>query len=86
MPFRDAETRFFPFCRIDKGIWYFILCDNEITEYKSTRTDRKSLIPFLKSLISNKKNFKVFGVWTGQWSTDIFVLDASIAIEELSKK
>ena len=86
MVFRENETEKFPVDQIDKSIWYFIVKNNILEEFKSTITDKKSLIHQIEQLISAKTEFKLCGVWHGEWSTDIFVLDPAISLKLITSE
>jgi hypothetical protein len=83
MGFREGETDSFPFDRTDNGIWYFTVKSDEITPYKSTMTDQKDLVIELNKMLRSGRKFQLFGVWHGQYKTDIFVLDPATVRKRL---
>ena len=69
----------FPWWSTDKAAWYFTLDKSgKIIGYTPSKTNKKLLIEYLKS----DPEVSLFGVWTGKYSTSIFVLDPKISIEK----
>lgn len=79
----------FPFeCRT-KLTWFFINDWNnkKVLDFYNV-SGKSELVIFLKEIIDKKKenNFELFGVWNGQYSTDIFRIPIKIAYGKLNKE
>jgi len=76
---RDNE---FPWNSTQKVTWYFTKDKlGEIIGYTPSKTNKKIMIDILKGDPSTT----LFGVWTGNYSTSIFVFDSKIAIIKLQE-
>ncbi|WP_159469421.1 hypothetical protein [Dyadobacter sp. 3J3] len=87
MAFRN-DLKNFPFQVRDKELWYFTInwINRDKTEF-CTVQGKKDLVTLLGALIQNKheKNHQLFGVWTGEYSTDVFDIPIETGYNELSK-
>lgn len=85
--FREGEEDSFPWDRTDRGVWYCLLVVEEgmIERYgfTSSKSNKAGLCRALSTL-SGRRDALLLGVWTGQYRTDLFVLDIPKAIEKLS--
>jgi len=83
MSFRYNETDVFPFELRSPGVWYAILRIDPIhkgivmLDFTSSKSQKKMLTTTLL------KDDILIGVWTGRWSTDLFILDKTIALKKL---
>lgn len=78
--FRIGEENVFPWSCQDRATWYFTLdMSGAMTGYTPSKTNKKLLI----DLLSKRSDLTLFGVWTGKYSTSIFVLGSKIAVEKL---
>lgn len=87
MAFRTDITEF-PFKSKDRGVWYFIIDWKRKTRKEFTGVqDKRDLIPYLSKIISEKEteNHELYGVWTGQYKTDIFVIPIEIAMQKIKE-
>jgi hypothetical protein len=78
----------FPFKNRDKAVWYFIVnWTNRIQRDFYNVQGKKELVNELKIIIDNgdQVNNELFGVWSGQYSTDIFKIPMEQGYNELSK-
>ena len=87
--FRIKEEEHFPWDATDKKVWYaiFVVDGGKISRegYTPAKTNKISLADRLEALISEKTEHVLIGVWTGTYSTHLFVLDSKIAIKKLRK-
>lgn len=77
MAIRTGETDRF---LIDGENWYFVVQvqDGEIlhSSFTAAKASRKTLIIKLQALLElGDVVFKLYGVWRGQWRTDLFELE-----------
>jgi hypothetical protein len=79
----------FPFHSTDRSVWYalFVVENGEITRYgfTSSKTNKESLCEAIASLTPDDEAM-LLGVWTGQYSTHLFVIEPSVALEHLRGK
>lgn len=76
---READ---FPFWSTDKMTWYFTVDTlGKMQGYTPSKTNKKILIELLK----HYPDLSLFGVWTGKYSTSIFLLDSKIAVVKLQE-
>ena len=82
------DIQYFPFDSKDRGVWYLVIDWDKKTEQAfSYVQEKRDLIPFLSSIIKNNQtnNFTLFGVWNGQYKTDLFKIPIEEAVNELKK-
>jgi len=76
----------FPWDCIDTSVWYaFLVVENgKIARYgfTSSRSSKEQLCNALKSVSINDEVL-LLGVWTGKYSTHLFVIDPAVALEQL---
>ena len=76
---READ---FPFWSTDRATWYFTVDKTgKIQGYTPSKTSKKNIIECL----TRDSDILLFGVWTGKYSTSIFLLDSKIAIGKLQE-
>ena len=91
MAFRSDETLEFPFASTDRKVWYGIIeCEEDVrifteTSFTSSKSGKTNLINIVKQLINQERSFVLIGIWQGEWKTDIFVLEPTIAISMIRK-
>ena len=88
MSFRENETEQFPFLCTDRTIWYGIILNDSgfhRSSFTSSKSGKKTLSEEIETLQSKGVSFLLIGIWQGQWKTDIFVLDPTIAIPKLQE-
>ena len=70
------------------SVWYALMTitDGKIS-YEPHGSSGMGVSNLVERLISlgDRKDVALFGVWTGQYSTDLFVLDIPTAISNLKK-
>jgi len=70
-----------------KTTWYSLLVveNSKIEKYGFTaaKGQKRQLLLALEA-IENKEEAMLLGIWTGNYSTNLFVLDIDIAIKKLS--
>lgn len=83
--FREGEEQTFPWKSTDKSIWYALLVveDGHIQRYGFTASKSSKAALLMALERSAKLDVLLLGVWTGNYSTHLFVLKPSIAIEKL---
>jgi hypothetical protein len=89
--FRFDETENFPVERTDRKVWYAIIgydqeCGFSKTSFASSKSGKLSLITMISELSKHKRKFTVVGIWQGDWSTDLFVLDEIKIVKMLRKE
>jgi len=87
MPFR-TDLSDFPFQSRDRAIWYFTIdWKNRIQKDYYYVQEKKNLVHVLKAIIDNNDcmDNELFGVWNGQYSTDIFKIPIEQGYNELNK-
>lgn len=87
MPFR-TDFKDFPFPNRGKIVWYFIIdWINKSEKGFYNVQGKKELVNTLRQIIDtkNQDNYELFGVWNGEYSTDIFKIPIELAYLELSK-
>jgi len=84
--FREGEDESFPWGRTDKAVWYalFVVEGGKIERYGYTasKTSKANLRAALTAL-SKDEEALLLGVWTGEYSTHLFVLSIPSAIIKL---
>lgn len=79
----------FPWHSTDRSVWYALLVveDGEIVRYgfTSSKSSKQALCDALESLAAEDEAL-LLGIWTGQWSTHLFVLEPATALEHLRGK
>lgn len=87
--FRTGEESHFPWDRESKEIWYAVFMQGSqqahgrYSGFKSDRTSKLTLIRYLKMAQAANARPMLIGIWHGKWSTHLFVLDVSEAIDYL---
>ena len=92
--FREGETNQFPVDRKDKGVWYGIIATKsspsgsvqiEITRFgfTSSVSGKREFLDKINELKTHGISYLLLGIWQGQYSTDIFVLDEKIIVKRL---
>lgn len=83
--FREGAEEEFPWEQTDKSVWYSLLVVEEgrIERYGFTasKSSKANLRCALEKAIAEEA--LLLGVWTGQYSTHLFVLNISTAIKKL---
>ena len=83
-----TDTKDFPFSDRTDFIWYFLINfkNKKIKDFYNV-SGKVELLEILKKIIDNKeeKYFNLFGIWPGQWRTDVFKINLNEAYKELSK-
>lgn len=80
--FQIGRESDFPFWSTDKITWYFTTdITGKMRGYTPSKTNKKILIDILK----NESDISLFGVWTGKYSTSIFLLDSKLSIKKLQE-
>ena len=74
---------------LDTPIWFVLLTvkKGKIEEevYQATKDGRSQLYSQINELKRAKKYFKIYGVWTGKWNTDLFDMDITILKRRLKE-
>ena len=87
--FRIKEEDQFPWDMTERKVWYavFVVEGEKITRlgYTAARTNKINLADRLEILIQEKTEHVLIGVWSGNYSTHLFVLDSKIAIKKLRR-
>ena len=85
--FRMKEEEQFPWDATDRKVWYaiFVVDGGKISRegYTAAKTNKISLAARLEILLSEKTEHVLIGVWSGNYSTHLFVLNSRIAIKKL---
>jgi dipeptidyl aminopeptidase/acylaminoacyl peptidase len=83
--FRENAEEDFPWNSTDKSVWYSLLVveDGRIQRYgfTSSKSNKAGLRNALETLTNEEA--LLLGVWTGQYSTHLFVLNIQTAIKKL---
>lgn len=76
----------FPWHSTDRSVWYALLAveNGEIDRcaFSSSAASKKALCDTLRSL-AVEDEMLLLGVWTGRYSTNLFVIDRALALEHL---
>jgi hypothetical protein len=84
--FREGAENEFPWASTDRNVWYSLLTveDGRIARYgfTSSRSNKSGLCSALQQL-DERDEAILLGIWTGQYSTHLFVLDIPKAINKL---
>lgn len=78
----------FPFDRRDSSVWYFIVdWENKTEKDFCSVQDKKNLLVDLFQIITERKNknFQLYGVWHGQYRTDIFKIPIEAGHQKIEK-
>ncbi len=82
------DTNEFPFGVRTKWIRFFIInwSKKELQEYHNV-SDKKELVKELDSILKNNEtdNYELYGIWPGEYSTDIFKIPIDVGFNELNK-
>lgn len=85
--FREGEEEQFPWNLTDRSVWYALLVleSGKLERYgfTSSKSNKDQLCAALQELLTSDEA-TLLGIWTGEWSTHLFILDIKIAIEKLS--
>jgi hypothetical protein len=85
--FRTGAEDNFPWDRTDKGVWYalFVVENGKLVHYGFTasKSNKAGLRQALESLEEADESLLI-GVWMGQWSTHLFILNPMTAIKKLA--
>lgn len=83
-----TDTDDFPYTRGDKGVWYLLI---EIDKgniktscFSSGKGDENSLGMKIVNYILQKKKFEVYGIWTGDFWTDLFKFDSRKLLNKIN--
>jgi hypothetical protein len=79
--FRLGETKGFPVSRRDKKVWYAIIfCDQGFSqvEFSSSNDGKKEFLRVINHAKHMGRKYLLLGIWQGEWSTDLFVLEENI--------
>ncbi|MHB9026986.1 MAG: hypothetical protein ACYC7E_22855 [Armatimonadota bacterium] len=86
--YRTGEEDSFPWSAQSKAVWYaLIVIENGNLQrygFSSTVHDKSILVKVLEKL-QYEQNAILLGVWNGQYSTHLFVLDIGKAKEKLDE-
>lgn len=86
--FRVGGEKDFPWSSTGKIVWYalFTVEGSEIKRYgfTSAKQQKKQLLLALESIRDDKKAI-LLGIWTGSYSTHLFILDRDKAVTYLSE-
>jgi hypothetical protein len=84
--FRVGEEDAFPWACTDRSVWYALLVieAGRIQRYgfTSSKSNKAGLCSALEQL-TKEDEAMLLGVWTGQYSTHLFVLDIPKALRKL---
>ncbi|CAN5437203.1 hypothetical protein BH11BAC2_BH11BAC2_14720 [soil metagenome] len=78
----------FPFYSRERGVWYFVVDWESKSETPySIVQDKHDLVKLLQNIIAEKNAalFQLYGVWTGQYRTDIFKIPIEIGYNKLKE-
>ena len=85
--YRENQEKDFPWHATGKAVWYSLsVCENgKIVNYgfTSAKGQKENLILALTET-KDDAGAMLFGIWTGSYSTHLFILDIEKAIEHLS--
>lgn len=92
--FREGETDQFPVDRKDKGVWYGIIAmkvsntrdapiENYRFDFTSSKSGKQEFIDKINELKIHGISYLLLGIWQGNYSTDIFVLDEKTIVKRL---
>ena len=76
--FREGETETFPIERRDAEIWYAIIVmgsDFPRYQFASSISGKNDFVNTIIRLKKEGQKYLIFGIWHGQYRTDIFVLE-----------
>lgn len=86
--FRLNEEQDFPWGHNIAGVWYSLtLWEDRFPKYygfSSSKTSKQDLLEVLNALLGQHTRHQLLGVWTGEFTTHLFLLKTEIAIEEIS--
>lgn len=79
----------FPWHSTDRSVWYALLIveNGRIVRYgfTSSKSNKEGLCDALESLMAEDEAL-LLGVWTGRYSTHLFVIEPGVALEHLRGK
>jgi hypothetical protein len=91
--FRLGESDQFPVDRKDNGVWYGIIIlkssHEDVTvggltvSFTSSGSGKRELVDMISELKLKGISYLLLGIWQGQYSTDIFVLDEKIIVRRI---
>lgn len=85
--FRINEEEEFPWGMTNRIVWYalFIIKDGKMTRegFTPSKSNKINLSDRLGELIRDKVEHTLIGVWTGNYTTNLFILDSKKAIKKL---
>ena len=75
----------FPFHSKDRAIWYFITSWTTKETIPFYEANKDNLFLFLHECLAKgtQSDYTMFGVWTGEWKTDIFEMPLQQAYDKL---
>jgi len=83
-----TDHKEFPFNNRTKGIWYLLIDweKRNSTDYWTVE-HKNNLVKKMSEIIDNKDidNYEVYGIWQGEYSSDMFKFPLIEAFKELSK-
>ena len=80
---RGQEDRF-NWSASDNSTWFFVVTDSlECLGFTSAKSGKLALKAWIDLSLKNNIKFKVFGVWNGQYSTHIWILDPERTVAAL---
>ena len=86
--FREGEEDEFPWNRTDRKVWYslFTVEEGRIQHYGFTpsKSNKAALCSILQQLTLNDQSL-LLGIWNGDYSTHLFILDLQKAINKLKE-
>jgi hypothetical protein len=86
--FREGEEGNFPWKDTGNHVWYVLITmeNGGLQHYGFTASvsNKEGLLRALKSMAKDESGL-LFGVWTGQYRTDLFVLDRNQAMKRLEE-
>ncbi len=86
--FRTGYEKEFPWNSTGSSVWYALLIVEEgricYYGFTSAKSSKRNLVNVLKSLTPQDETI-LLGIWTGNYRTDLFILDIEKAITELEK-
>lgn len=83
-----VDHKEFPYSNRTKGVWYLLVDWKNRNEKDYWTVEHKNnLVKKLREIIDNNliDNYEIYGIWQGNYSSDVFKLPLNLAYEELSK-
>jgi hypothetical protein len=86
----QTDLKNFPFDRNGGKVWYLLVEDCGLSGFyedcfTSSSSGRRKLVEKVKSCLAADKTFKVYGVWQGEWRTDLFILPPEIILKKIQE-